>query len=259
MQLGLSRIKSWLQRWLSSGGRLGGAQPELMARLSHELRTSLTGIVGYAQFLEVGSAEPMMNFTAKIIRESGQNLTRACHAFFDLHAMQEGQLRLTHRRFVFSEGVREVVKSHQLYATEREVSLGFTCAEEALTQSISSDEDRMRQVLDALVFGAVHTAQKWSIVHVDLALDAAQANWVLSVVTSGVPVAPVELRLWQSFWRDEDYRFRLQQGPGVELALAKALIEWLGGAVEFQVKVGEPPCLCVMFPFHPVDRNKGQR
>lgn len=258
MQFGLSRLKNWLQRRMSGYGGLG-AQPELMARLSHELRTSLTGIVGYAQFLEVGSAEPMMNFTAKIIRESGQHLTRTSHAFFDLYALQQGQLRLTSQRFVLSDLAREVVKSHQVYATERDVSLGFTSAEAVMTQLIRADEGRVRQVLDALVFGAVHVAQKWSIVHVDLALDASQANWVLSVVTSGVPMDPVELGLLHAFWCDDDYRFKLQEGPGIELALAKALIGFLGGTAQLQMAVGEAPCLCVMFPCHPVDQNKGLR
>jgi len=229
-----------------------------MARFSHELRTSLTGIVGYAEYLEKSAAEPMMNFTAKIIRESGQDLARASQAFFDLYALQGGLVNLTHQEFVLSDVAREVVKSYQMYASEKEVSLGFTSSEDALTQIIRSDEHRMRQVLDALVLDAVRTAQKWSSVHVDLALDASRANWVLSMVTSGVPVEATELELVCAFWRNDDYPFRLQQGPGVELAVAKALIAYLGGSAQFQLAVGAPPRLCVMFPFHPIDRSKEQ-
>lgn len=258
MQFYWSRIKAWLSRRVS--GRCSKREsPALMARFSHELRTSLTGIVGYAEYLEKGSAEPMMNFTAKIIRESGQNLARASHAFFDLYALQQGLVKLSGQRFVLSELVREVVKSHQLDAVEREVSLGFTSSEDALTQVIDADAERMRQVLDALVFGSLHAAQRWSIVHVDLALDTPQANWVLSVVTSGVPMEATELELVRAFWGDDDYSFKLQEGPGVELALAKALIGYLGGSVQFQQAVGEPPRLCVLFPFHRIDRDKGSR
>lgn len=258
MQFYWSRIKAWLSCRLS--GRCSRLEsPALMARFSHELRTSLTGIVGYAEYLEKGSAEPMMNFTAKIIRESGENLARTSRAFFDLYALQQGLVKPTCQQFVLSELAREVVKSHQSDAAERDVSLGFTSSEEALTPFIRADADRIRQVLDALVFWAVHAAQRWSIVHIDLALDASKANWRLSVVTSGVPMDAAELELLRAFWRDDDYAFRLQEGPGVELALAKALIGYLGGAVAFEQAVGEPPHLCVMFPFRSVDSDEGQR
>ena len=68
MQFYLSRLKDWLTCRMPGGGRKREST-ELMARFSHELRTSLTGIVGYAEYVEKGAGAPMMNFTAKIRRE----------------------------------------------------------------------------------------------------------------------------------------------------------------------------------------------
>jgi hypothetical protein len=77
MRLCLSRFKSWVFHVLNCKRDFSRNESQLMERLSHELRTSLTGIVGYSEFVESTSAEPMVNFTAKIIRESSQNLARA--------------------------------------------------------------------------------------------------------------------------------------------------------------------------------------
>ncbi len=95
MRLVLSRIKDWLMQSIVRSTDVTVNQAELIARFSHEMRTSLTGIVGYSEFVESTSTEPMVNFTAKIIRESGQNLARTSNAFFDLQSIESGQLSST--------------------------------------------------------------------------------------------------------------------------------------------------------------------
>jgi signal transduction histidine kinase len=93
MRLFLSRIKDGLMRPFVRNRLSAINQAELMARWSHEMRTSLTGIVGYSEYLESISTEPMVNFTAKIIKESSLGLARASNAFFDLHSIESGKLK----------------------------------------------------------------------------------------------------------------------------------------------------------------------
>jgi signal transduction histidine kinase len=219
-----------------------------MDRLSHELRTSLTGIVGYAEYLEAGSSDPMMNFTANIIRESGKNLTRTSQSFFDFYLLSQGQIRLKCSRFVFSELVRGIVSQHQTMASAREVSLGFTCADAALEVVVSSDRDRLHQVLEALVFGVLQASDKWSMVHVHLELDQGRRELFLTFVSSGVSVSPPQIQWLSQFWNTDDYHFKLQEGPGIELALAKAMIYFLDGTVMFEHSVEVPTRLMVKFP-----------
>lgn len=243
----VSRIGTWIECLLFRK-KHPEIQSELMDRLSHELRTSLTGIVGYAEFLESGSTDPMMNFTAKIIRESGKSLSRTSQSFFDFYLLSQRQIRLKFSRFVLSDMVRDVVTLSQSCAAEREVSLGFTCTENALKVMANSDVDRMLQVLDALVYGAVQASDKWSIVQVHLELNPEQHEFVLSIVSSGVSVSPPQIQMQTQFWNSHDYQFRLQEGPGVELALAKAMIQFMDGSVWFEHSAEFPSRLIVKFP-----------
>ena len=247
MELFVSRFETWMGRWL-----FRKKQPEipsaLMDRLSHELRTSLTGIVGYAEFLESGSTDPMMNFTANIIRESGKSLTRTSQSFFDFYLLTQRQIRLKCSRFVFSDVARDVVNQYQTLAADRDMSLGFTCTENAIEVVVSSDVNRLRQVLEALVYGIVQASDKWSMVQVHLTLDEVQQDLWLSFVSSGVSVSPPQIQMQTQFWNRDDYQFRLQGGPGVELALAKAMIQFLDGSVQFEHSVEFPSRLVVKFP-----------
>lgn len=242
-----SGLWAWISRYLWRK-KYPQVQPSLMDRLSHELRTSLTGIVGYAEYLETGSSDPMMNFTARIIRESGKSLTRTSQSFFDFYLLSQRQIRLKCSRFVFSDVARGAVARHQLLASEREVSLGFTCTDDALEVVVSSDKDRMQQVIEALVLGVLQASDQWSMVHVHLELDRFQQKLLLTFVSSGVSVSPPQIQGLTQFWNTDDYQFKLQEGPGIELALAKAMIHFLDGAAAFEHSVEYPTRLVVSFP-----------
>lgn len=237
-------LRSWL-----SGRRRVEISSGLIARYSHEVRTSLTGIIGYAEFLETGSNEPMMNFTAKIIRESGLNLTHTSNAFLDLHNLHRGELRLSCTRFVFSDLVREVVQKHREFALEREVGCGFSCDESASLKTVSTDIDRMRQVVNALVLNIVQMLGKWSVVHIELSYSNAYRSWILLFSMSDASENTRAMKLFKSFWCDENYNYMLQDGPGVVLAAAKAMLYLLGGSAKFDdASETLPSRLSLIFP-----------
>jgi K+-sensing histidine kinase KdpD len=187
----------------------------------------------------------MVNFTAKIIRESGMALVRTSNSFFDLESIYNQKLRLQNIDFVVSTLVWDVVKSYQKNARERKVSLGLTTSDDVMTLMVHMDEVRVRQLLDALIFDAVQSAEAWSSIHVDLALNANKTHWVLTVAPSDIPIDGVDLRY--AFWATSNYKLRLQAGPGIELALTKELIALLGGTVTYQIGRSEAPRLCVLF------------
>jgi K+-sensing histidine kinase KdpD len=226
-----------------------------MERLSHELRTSLTGIVGYSEFVESSSTEPMVNFTAKIIRESSLNLARASNSFFDLHRLELGQIQIDPTSFSVSELVRDVVRIYQKQALEQSVSLTFACTAETFFTEMFSDAKQVHQLVDALIFGAVQSAGKDNSIHVDLSLDEDKNYIKLMLITVGLSLDESQEELYKNFWNSERYKFKLQAGPGIELALAKALIFYLKGYVEYQVRPSEPPRLIVRLPL----KYKNQR
>ena len=241
------RLKIWIRSLLSQE-REPQIESELIERLSHELRTSLNGIVGYAEFLEMGSNDAMMNFTAKIIRESGQSLTRTSQSFFDFYLLSKSQIRLKLSRFMLADLVRDVVLKNQSIAVDREVSLGFLSAGHALEVLVNSDLDRMRQVVDALVFDALQASDQWSMVQLHLDFDEMRGDLLLSIVSSGTSVLPSQVCLLTQFWNSDDYRLKLQEGPGIELALAKTMIYFLNGSVRFENSTSFPSRLVVRFP-----------
>lgn len=248
MRFCLSRFKTWLSRVFVRDPVSSFNQSELMDRLSHELRTSLTGIVGYSEFVETNSTEPMVNFTAKIIKESSQGLARASNSFFDLHRLALGQVRANCSSFSISELVRDVVRLHQPLAFEHDVHLIFTCTAESFLLDMNADAQRVRQVMDALVFGAIQSSEKVTSIHVDVAIDEDKEDALVTLIFLDLAADGTQGDLLKEFWCDEHYKFRLQEGPGIELALAKAMIHFLQGRAAYVTAPGTPPRLVVKLP-----------
>jgi signal transduction histidine kinase len=249
MRVLLSRIKAFLDVFLSKK-EAPSIRPELINRLSHELRTSLTGIVGYAEFLEAGSQDPMMNFTAKIIRESGRSLTRTSQSFFDLYLLTQQKLNLNSSPFVLSELTQNVVNKCQELAVERDINLVLEASDRAIGVILFSDAVRVHQVLEALIYSLLQASERWSLIRVQLEFNQVRQWLDVSFVSSGATASSVQNDLYKQFWNADDYRLRLQEGPGVELVLAKALIHFLNGLVWFESSDACPFRLVVRFPLN---------
>lgn len=249
MRFLLSRIKAFIDFFLSEK-EAPSIQPELINRLSHELRTSLTGIVGYAEFLEAGSQDPMMNFTAKIIRESGRSLTRTSHSFFDFYLLTQQKLNLNSSRFVLSELTQNVVNACQGFAVERDINLVSETSDKAIGVMLCSDAVRVHQVMEALIYSVLQASERWSLVRVHLEFSQVQRCLEVSIVSSGSEASAEQIDLQKQFWNADDYRLRLQEGPGIELVLAKALIHFLNGFVWFESSDACPFRLVVRFPLN---------
>ncbi len=240
-------VRDWLSRKIACRTVAFDAS-SLTARVSYELRSSLNGIVGYAEFLENKTVEPMMNFTAQIIRESGSNLTRACNSYFDLQHVQSGQICFSKKRINFQTLIQSVFDKYQLHALERSIPLRFFCEPEAESVSVLADEIRLRQVLYALVFNAIEMAEAWDVIDLHLYWHEDKNVLKLIVQSTQTKLDRKRLSLLEEFWNTDNYQFHLQEGPGVEMAMAKSLIRLARISAKYEVNQDHVGALELLLP-----------
>ena len=222
--------------------------PDLVSRLSHEMRTSLTGIVGYAEFIEEGAEPAMVNFTAKIIRESSQALARSLQSFVDLHQLHTAPSAVMCSEIAVASLMHDLVQEHQSQALARDVSLIFNATEHVQSMVLCSDRQRFTHMLEALLAHALNSATRSSVVVLGLGWHSDQQAFEVALYELGAAVDPEQSRLLQQFWHDPHYVYQLQAGPGLSLALAKALMHSLQGRAEFKSVRGQGDQLRVWLP-----------
>jgi signal transduction histidine kinase len=210
--------------------------------VSHELKTPLAAIRGYAEGLEDGI------FTAgeatEIIREEARRLERLVRDLLDLARMNRREFVVHRERVDLRDVAREVARRYETDA--RTAGVELECMAELPAPAVA-DQDRVLQVVSNLVENALRSTPAGGSVRV-----LAQAG-TLVVEDTGVGLAPEDVpHTFERFYlhdRNPDGRARI--GSGLGLAIVKELTERMGGTVTVESEVGRGTTFVVRLPDAP--------
>jgi signal transduction histidine kinase len=203
---------------------------DIVQRLSHEMRTTLTNIIGYSEFIENKAVEPVLGFTAKMVKESGADLVRHFQSFYDLVQLEAGE---TERNLMDVEvmlPIREVIRAYQIKAFEYKVRIILTRYPEMDFLKIRTDVVQFRKMLEIITFSVLQYLPPKSTLSLHVDYDEMPGFINLSFLEAEVSPDRPDIEFLSKFWKDDKCPpLLMQQGPGIELALAKALLSFLKG------------------------------
>ena len=208
---------------------------DMVKRLSHDMRTTLTSIVGYSEFIESKTVEPVLGFTSKIIRESGSDLVRLFQSFYDLVQIEAGDAVLNLSDVDMMTAIRDVVRAHQMRASEWNVRLTLTRSPDMDFLKMQTDFVKFQQMLEIMTFATLQFAAPKSTLQLHVDYDERPGYVNLSFLEFGAGEDHPDVGFMEDFWsQSECPPMLLQKGPGIELALAKALLKFLKGTAAYR-------------------------
>lgn len=217
------------------------ASRESLAMISHEMRTPLNAILGYAQLLQRDPGlTGVQTQGLSTIRESGQHLLALVDDIVDLARIEAAKLMLFPKPINVSAFLQVVADVLCLRAEQR--SLRFTCeAGTDLPTAVVVDDQRLRQVLLNLVSNAIKFTDTGYValrvraapmVHPVDNGTAARIQLRFEVEDSGVGLDDAQrLRLFQPFEQVADVE-RRQGGAGLGLMISRQLVRLMGGDIQ---------------------------
>jgi signal transduction histidine kinase len=204
---------------------------EFLNAASHELRSPLTSVLGYAEFLQDELGGPLTPAQADYvdqIRKSGLRLRRIVDEMLDLARVQAGAFELAPAPVELGGIVREEVLALVPQARERELVLEVVVPERPFPAVV--DGARVGQVVQNLVINAIKFTPPGGRVEVSLVAEA--TGYRVEVADSGIGVAPEhQERLFEKFFQVDTGTRRAHGGAGLGLAIAKALVDAHGGRI----------------------------
>ncbi len=217
------------------------SERSFLLSVSHELKTPLTAIRGYAEGLEEGAFEATE--AAATIREEARRLERLVGDLLDLARMSRREFAIHRQAIDLADVAREAVRRHEAEARACGVELEAMVAGAAPAEG---DRDRVLQVVSNLVENALRSTPPGGAVRVRAAAG------LLEVEDTGVGIAPEDLpRAFERFYlydrydRNPDGR---RLGSGLGLAIVKELVERMGGSVSVESRLGEGTTFAVRLP-----------
>ncbi|HEX5962414.1 MAG TPA: ATP-binding protein [Gemmatimonadales bacterium] len=226
--------------------RLEAVRRDFVANVSHELKTPLTSISGYAETLLADSPEPetTRRFLATIL-DNARRMQRLVDDLLDLARIEAGRWQPDPEPVDVAETAREMWSELADRAAARGVQ--FTVEIERGAGTMRADIDALRQVLTNLLENSLRYTDRGGHIVCRSRLEA--GGVAISVADDGSGISHEHLpRIFERFYRADLSRSRAEGGTGLGLAIVKHLVEAHGGRVYAESDRGVGTTVTCWFP-----------
>ena len=238
--------------------KLERVRRDFVANVSHEFRTPLTAIQGFAETLLAGAIDDSQNRTRflEIILEHSRRLARLTEDLLMLSKMDAERLELEIRRLSVSQLIESCLETAQRRAAEKDLRISVNTAQRL--PDIAGDRRRLAEVLQNLLDNAIqYTLPGGQIM---LSAEEGDAEVVVTVSDTGIGIPQADQpRIFERFYRVDVARSREAGGTGLGLAIAKHLVEVHGGRLWVDSEVGQGSqfhfSVPLFDPNHPAPRS----
>ncbi|WP_025677986.1 sensor histidine kinase [Paenibacillus polymyxa] len=201
--------------------RMEAVQQDFFANASHELKTPLSIIKGFAEGLQDGVSAGKQDHYMKVIVEEADKMERLVKDMLDLAKLESGTLKLRKATFILSELVEEVVDKLFHLLKEKKLEVVIIPANEL---PIHADIGWMEQVIINFVVNAIRHAEEGSSITIRIE-GSGEVN-TFSIENKGETIPDDQLELiWNRFYRAELSRSRQTGGTGLGLSIVKRILD----------------------------------
>jgi len=226
-----------LERAKAAAEKANLAKSDFLSSMSHELRSPLNAILGFAQLINSDTPPPTPSQTESIdqILHAGWYLLDLINEILDLAQIESGKLALSREPTSLTEVLLECQAMIEPQGQKRGIKMTFPRSD--IPYFVDADRTRLKQVLINLLSNAIKYNQTNGTVVVDCAMRG-QSRLRISVRDTGAGLPPdlVE-QLFQPFNRLGRER-STEEGTGIGLVMSKRLVELMGGLIGVESVVG---------------------
>ncbi|PHQ15148.1 hybrid sensor histidine kinase/response regulator [Marinobacter profundi] len=229
------RTDQALQQAKEQAESANGAKSRYLTGISHELRSPLNAILGYAQLMENDdSVPPHRQEALGVIRRSGEYLADLIEGLLDISKIEAGRLDLHRDQVRIGMLMEQLVTMFRLQAEEKGLRFDYHCPN-PLPERVTTDEKRLRQILINLLSNAIKYTDHGSV---SMTLRYRSQVAEFTVRDTGEGIAPENMeRIFRPFERIRTPG-QSRTGTGLGLTITRLLTEIMGGDICVDSKPG---------------------
>jgi two-component system phosphate regulon sensor histidine kinase PhoR len=227
--------------------RLERVRQDFVANVSHEFKTPLTAIQGFAETLLAGALEDPKNNRRflEIIRSHAARLARLTDDLLKLARIEAGKLEVAFQPVSVAELLESCSATTVLKASRKQIS--FTVKVPPELPPVLGDPGLLHDLLQNLLDNAIQYTPEGGQIDVSATAEAREAVITVTDTGIGIPLADQE-RIFERFYRVDAARSREAGGTGLGLSIAKHIVEAHGGRLWVESAVGRGSKFFVSIP-----------
>ncbi len=201
---------------------------EFIANVSHELKTPIALVKGYAEGLKEGVNEDAESreFYCDVIMDEAEKMDHLVKRLILLNQVESGRDAMVMERFDINELIVNCIQSYDVVTGEAGIKVFY---EEKNGLFVWADEYQAEEVLRNYISNAIHYCSGKKEIHIKAGTEGASVR--VSVFNSGMPIPEESLdKLWEKFYKVDRARTREYGGSGLGLSIVKAIMESMRGS-----------------------------
>ena len=236
------------------------AQQNFIAKMSHEMRTPLNGIIGMTKLIEGTLLNQNQKKYVDILNNQSVQLLGLINDVLDISKVQSQNFKLVHFPFNLKEVLTSNIKSYEMQAKLKGVD--FTCAfDTKIHYNLKGDSLRMSQIVNNLLSNAIKFTKE-GFVSISVQHDSSTKdfqNIIIIVEDSGIGIGEAKLeKIFEGFHQEDDSIVRKYGGTGLGLMITKEIVDQMKGEIFVYSKKGEGSKFTILLSFKKSNQNLDQ-
>ena len=227
--------------------RLERMRSEFVANVSHELKTPIAAVKGFAETLLGGAVkdEETANSFLQIIYDESERLNRLIGDILELSKIESRRVPLILSPLDISSFMSDTIAILEVSAKRKHINVNLHAPQELYMEG---DEDRLRQIFVNLLSNAIAYTPEGGSVDVRISLTE-QEQVKIEIADTGIGIPEKDVpRIFERFYRVDKARSRGSGGTGLGLSIVKHLVEMHKGVIAVQSEVGKGTTFTLEFP-----------
>lgn len=221
---------------------------ELVANVSHDLRTPIATLIAYIETMQLKDAELSADERRKylkVARKHCERLSSLVDDLFELARLETNETKLNSEPFSIAELVQDVVQNYELAAQEKGISLASNIGQEL--SYVKGDIGLVERVLENLIINALRHTPKGGTVGIMLSPSDEYVN--IQVFDTGVGIPEEALpHIFERFYKTNGPETFLATYAGLGLAIAKRIMDLHGTTIEVKSEPNSGACFTFKLP-----------
>ena len=232
---------------------LDALKSEFVSTVSHDLRSPLTLMRGYATMLEmVGQLNEQQAMYVRKIVGGVESMSRLVNNLLDLGRIEAG-VGLQLETVPVQDVLERVVGALQSQATQKRIQLNLEIPQQTIPL-IEADQALLQQAVQNLLENAIKYTRAEG--KVSVGVQVRQDRMVFEVKDTGIGISPMDQpRLFEKFYRGVQHSSKEQRGSGLGLAIVKSIAERHGGQVWVESQLGKGSAFYLAIPLRQPGRE----
>jgi len=213
------------------------AKSRYVVGISHELRSPLNAILGYAQILEHDPDIPARRVDAlRTIRRSGEHLAGLIEGLLDISKIEAGRLNIYRDEVRIADFLDQLADMFRMQAEAKGIEFRYM-RDQSLPERVRTDEKRLRQILINLLSNAIKCTDHG---HVTFRMCYRSEIGDFSIEDTGIGIRETDLeRIFKPFERVEEPKAQRAPGTGLGLTITQLLTDIMGGEITVSSVYGQ--------------------